>query len=501
MATTKNPSYFSNLKTPAANMAYGTGINVFNAVSKGASSAGKISTPGPTQAELEKQRNEEIVARNLETAPQIDFSMFPDLPQSMREKIMDLVKNKGAERGYMTHMQQNSGDTDFIGKSELTQQIGINEDLIKNHIPNQLKKLQAKFEGFNEDANNDMVSAMMSSEDKAFISDIVSGNIIPDLDENGNMSFNGMTIDELPGVELTNYEAGSAMLQNFTSAYDNGILLTENQQALARTNFKQSLGKFSDNDLLSTGFEDVMSLGSPLLNQADYQDQINALRGNDPTAKIQAKKDLKLAIENAYMDKLNQQAQDGFDFKQSKKNNKTTTKTSTIGGVEGYGSEDGNVEVWNFYSQYDFGYDAVSFDGKGNIDGFDLKEHLGDRPEISDLGIYLASSGYNLTEITPVYVDPNDPDGDEMDKPTAMRNALAQFTPEDKAFYYAQGASDADKLEILRKYLKPVKQYGLSPRKLKSANTKEERNRYTFNVDPNSPRSIQIAINKLSKLN
>jgi len=157
--------------------------------------------------------------------------------------------------------------------------------------------------------------------------------------------------------------------------------------------------------------------------------------------------------------------------------------------------------VWNFYSQYDFGYDAVSFDGKGNIDGFDLKEHLGDRPEISDLGIYLASSGYNLTEIAPVYVDPNDPDGDEMDKPTAMRNALAQFTPEDKAFYYAQGASDADKLEILRKYLKPVKQYGLSPRKLKSANTKEERSRYTFNVDPNNPRTIQEAINKLSKLN
>ena len=101
-------------------------------------------------------------------------------------------------------------------------------------------------------------------------------------------------------------------------------MLSENQQALARTNFKQSLGKFSDNDLLSTGFEDVMSLGAPLLNEADYQDQINALRGNDPAAKIQAKKDLKLAIENAYMDRLNGQAQDGFDFKQSNKNNKTT---------------------------------------------------------------------------------------------------------------------------------------------------------------------------------
>lgn len=326
MATTKNPSYFSNLKTPAANKAYDTGINIFDAVSKG---VGKISTPGPTQKELEKQRNEEIVAKNLESAPQINFSQFPDLPQSMREKMMELVKNKGAERGYLTHMQQNSGDTDFIGKSELTQQIGMNEDLMLNHIPNQLKKLQSKFEGFNEDADNDMVSAMMSSEDKAFISNIVSGNVPMDLDENGNISFNGMTIDELPGVELTNYKAGEAMLKSFTNAYDNGELLSQNKQALARTTFKQSLGQFSDNDLLSTGFEDVMSMGGTLLNKDEYQDQINALRGNDPVAKLQAKKELKLAIENAYMDRLNQQAKDGFDNKQQEEENNPNGNTET----------------------------------------------------------------------------------------------------------------------------------------------------------------------------
>jgi hypothetical protein len=372
MATTKNPSYFSNLKTPAANMAYGTGINVFDAVSKGASSAGKITKSGPTQEELEKQRNEEIVAKNLESAPQINFSQFPDLPQSMREKIMELVKNKGAERGYMTHMQKNSGDTDFIGKSELTQQIGMNEDLIKNHIPNQLKKLQAKFEGFNEDADNDMVSSMMSSEDKALISNIVSGNIIPDLDENGNMSFNGMTIDDLPGVELTNYEAGSAMLQNFTSAYDNGVLLTENKQALARTNFKQSLGKFSDNDLLSTGFEDTMSLGAPLLNPADYQDQINALRGNDPGAKIQAKKDLKLAIENAYMDKLNEQAQAGFDSKQSK-NNPSGPPVDVEGGINTWHAD--TVAGGGTPTYQDWRLEIGKYQGKQGTpweDGFEL---------------------------------------------------------------------------------------------------------------------------------
>ena len=329
MATTKNPSYFSNLKTPAASMAYNAGINVFDAVSKGASSAGKISTPGPTQEELEKQRNEEIVAKNLESAPQIDFSQFPDLPQSMREKMMELVKSKGAERGYMTHMQQNAGDTDFIGKSELTQQIGMNEDLMLNHIPNQLKKLQAKFEGFNEDANNDMVSSMMSSEDKAFISNIVSGNVPMDLDENGNISFNGMSVDDLPTYETTNYKAGEAMLKSFTNAYDNGKLLSQNEQALARTNFKQSLGQFTDNELLSTGFEDVMSMGGTLLNEADYQDQINALRGNDPVAKLQAKKDLKLAIENAYMDRLNGQAKDGFDNKEKEEENNPSGNTET----------------------------------------------------------------------------------------------------------------------------------------------------------------------------
>lgn len=329
MATTKNPSYFSNLKTPAASMAYSGGINVFDAVSKGASSAGKISTPGPTREELEKERNEEIVARNLESAPQINFSQFPDLPQSMREKMMELVKNKGAERGYMTHMQQNSSDTDFIGKSQLTQQIGMNEDLMLNHIPNQLKKLQAKFEGFNEDANNDMVSSMMSSEDKAFISNIVSGNVPMDLDENGNISFNGMSVDDLPTYETTNYKAGEAMLKSFTNAYDNGELLTQNQQSLARTNFKQSLGQFSDNELLSTGFEDVMSMGGTLLNEADYQDQINAMKGNDPVAKLQAKKDLKLAIENAYMEKLNGQAKDGFDNKEKERRENPNGNTET----------------------------------------------------------------------------------------------------------------------------------------------------------------------------
>ena len=495
---TSSPSYFGNLKTADANFSGGANVNVFNATAKGARATGiNLGPKGPTRAELEKKRNEEIVAKNLETSPQINFSQFPDLPQEMRDKMMELVKNKGAERGYMTHMQQNSSDTDFIGKSQLAQQIGMNEDLILNHIPKQLNKLQAKLEGFNDDAYDDNISSMVDPEKKAFISNLVSGKIPMELDENGNITFEGKTIDEIESYTNTNYEMGGAILKSLTSAYDNGVKLSDNELALSKVNFKQSLNKGSTGELLSTAFDDIMGMGTPLLDQGQYASQIAAIRGDDPAAKMQAEKELKLAVEDAYTSKLTEQANAGFDFKQSKKN-KTTTKTSTIGGVEGYGSEDGNINVDNFYTQFDFGYDAITFNSNGSIASFDLKEHLGDKPETSDLGIYLASSGYNLTSAGKMY----SVDGEEMDGETAKAQAISKFTTAEKNKFYNPKSTPQEKANILGKYITPGEnKYLLGPRKLGTANTKEERNRYTFDVDPNNPETLQAAINKLSKLN
>jgi len=318
---TSSPNYFGNLKTPDANFSGGANVNIFNATSKGATSTGiNLGPKPPTREELKKEQNDAIVANNLETAPQINFSQFPDLPTNMREQLMSLVKDKGAERGYLTHLTRNSGDTDFIGKSEIRSKIGANEDLIMNHIPTQLKGLQAKLEGFNDDAYNDNISSMVDPEKKAFISNLVSGKIPMELDENGNMSFDGKTIDEIESYTNTNYEMGGSMLKSLTSAYDNGVKLSDNELALAKVNFKQDLNKGGTGELLSTAFDDIMGLGTPLLDKSQYTDQIAAIRGDDPAAKMQATKELKLAIEDAYTGKLTEQANDGAAFKQSKNN-------------------------------------------------------------------------------------------------------------------------------------------------------------------------------------
>jgi hypothetical protein len=332
---TSSPNYFGNLKTPDANFSGGANVNIFNATSKGATSTGiNLGPKPPTREELKKEQNDAIVANNLETAPQINFSQFPDLPTNMREQLMSLVKDKGAERGYLTHLTKNSGATDFIGKSEIASKIGANEDLIMNHIPGQLKSLQAKLEGFNDDAYNDNISSMVDPEKTTFISNLVSGKIPMELDENGNMSFGGKTIDEIESYTNTNYEMGGAMLKSLTSAYDNGVKLSDNELALAKVNFKQSLNKGGTGDLLSTAFDDVMGMGNSLLDQkgthtkADgtkilMQDLINDIRSGDPAAKMQATKELKLAIEDAYTGQLTEQANSGFANKEKEEKNTT----------------------------------------------------------------------------------------------------------------------------------------------------------------------------------
>ena len=321
---TSSPNYFGNLKTTDANLSGGANVNIFSATAKGAAATGiNLGPKGPTREELKKEQNNAIVANNLETAPQINFSQFPDLPSGMKDKLMSLVKEKGAERGYLTHLTKNSGATDFIGKSEIASQIGANEDLIMNHIPGQLKKLQAKLEGFNDDAYDDNISSMVDPEKKAFISNLVSGKIPMELDENGNMSFDGKTIDEIESYTNTNYEMGGAMLKSLTSAYDNGVKLSDNELALAKVNFKQSLNKGGTGDLMSTAFDDIMGMGTPLLDQGQYASQIAAIRGGDPAAKMQAEKELKLAIEDAYTSKLTEQANAGFVNKENKEENPT----------------------------------------------------------------------------------------------------------------------------------------------------------------------------------
>ena len=122
---------------------------------------------------------------------------------------------------------------------------------------------------------------------------------------------------------------GGQMLKSLTSAYDNGVKLSDNELALAKVNFKQSLNKGGTGDLLSTAFDDIMGMGTPLLDQGQYANQIAAIRGDDPAAKMQAEKELKLAIEDAYTGKLTEQANAGFANKEKDDKKEGGTETSS----------------------------------------------------------------------------------------------------------------------------------------------------------------------------
>jgi hypothetical protein len=511
---TSSPNYFGNLKTSDANLSSGANVNIFNATAKGARATGiNLGPKGPTQAEKEKAQSDAIVAHNLENSPQINWSQFQNIPNSLQQNIMSIVTEKAAERGYLTHLTKRSGATDFIGKSEIASQINSNEDLIMNHIPGQLEKFSAILDGFPEDAYNNNFSVMNDPKDVTFNSNLSAGKGEYSIDENFNILVDGKSVNEIKPLEPINYEMGSQMLKTFTSAYDNGVALSKNELGLASTNFKMALNKNGTGALLSTAFDDTMSMNGTLLNQDDYKNEIAAIRGDDPDAKMQAIEKIKLAVTDAYLEKLTQQANDGVAFKQSK-NNPTITSGSTIAGVPGYGSEDGNIDVMNFYNNFDFGYDAVkkgvnnsmpnraailSGNTTGNFpDEYNLEQHLGNRPEISDLGIYLASNGYNLGIIGRNFIF----EGEEMDGEQAKAQAISKFTTDEKRKYFNPQSTKQEQANILGKYITPGKnKYSLSSRKLGTANTKEERSKYAFDVDPNNPETLQAAINKLSKLN
>ena len=325
---TSSSNYFSNLRTADANFSGGAPVNVFNATAKGARSTGiSLGPKGPTLAEKEKAQSDATVAYNLENSPQIDWSRFENIPNDLQYSIMSMVKDKGAERGYLTHLTKRSGATDFIGKSEIASQISANEDLIIRKIPGQLEKFSAILDGFPEDAYNNNFSVMNNPEDVTFNSNLSAGKGEYSIDENGNILVNGKSVNEIKPLEPINYEMGGQMLKTFTSAYDNGIALSKNELGLASTNFTMALNKGGTGALLSTAFDDVMSMNGTLLNKDDYQNEIAAIRGDDPDAKMQAIEKIKLAVKDAYLERLTQQGIDGEKFKQSKNNPETKTES------------------------------------------------------------------------------------------------------------------------------------------------------------------------------
>ena len=287
------------------------------AVAQGVKSAQAGFKPQPryTQDELDRMRADNVVAANLDASPSIQWSNYENLPQSFKDVFDPIVDENAAKSGYLKHIQQNMGKTDFIGRSKIAGDINGMNDTIVNKIPNQLKYIDDLYGKFDEDADSMLISNMMNPKDKEFISNIMHGKIKPEVDGQGNITFNGVAVKDLPNYEVKDIKTGSMLTKNLTGAYDRGRKLTDSEIALQRVNMTQTLNEGGVSSILSVGFEDVMGFGTPLLDQSQYANEIAALNGDDPQAKMDAKKSITNAITEEYLKKLTEQANAGYNFK------------------------------------------------------------------------------------------------------------------------------------------------------------------------------------------
>ena len=318
MATkSTQPNYFGNLKTSAANFANSSGINTFAAVSQGAAAArkGMPQKPQYTQDELDKMRADNVVAANLDGSPQISWGEYKNLPPEISGLFNEKIASLGSQIGYQKHIQQNMGKTDFQGRSQMANQISNMQGIITSKIPQQLATLNEMYGGFDDDYMDGIMSEMMDPKDQQLISDIQHGKIKPEMDDEGNITFNGMSINDLPQYHNKDLKTGSMLTKNLVGAFDRGRKLTENELALQRVNITNTLNEGGTPSILSVGFEDVMGIGGPLLDKSEYQNQIADLRSGDPMKVREAKQAISSAITEKYLAKLGHQANLGYDAK------------------------------------------------------------------------------------------------------------------------------------------------------------------------------------------
>ena len=143
-------NYFGNLRTPAANLAYSGGVNVFDAVSKGAQAAQRNFPQKPkyTQQELDRMRADNVVAQNLDASPQINWGSYSNIPSDITSGWNQKIQNLGSQIGYEKHLQQNMSKTDFIGRSATANNISNMTGIITTKIPQQLAALNEMYADF-----------------------------------------------------------------------------------------------------------------------------------------------------------------------------------------------------------------------------------------------------------------------------------------------------------------------------------------------------------------
>ena len=321
-------NYFAGVQGQGGVNPYVTHTDPFKAAQLGAKGAPKTQRPQYTKEELDSMRADAYVARSIDGGPQINYEKYDSLPDTIFNGIESWKNSTSAQIGYNMAVQQDMGQTDFIGRAGKAGNINILRNQILTGVPNELKGLNDALAGYNEAADTGLLSSTMDPDLKMFYADLANGNNITDTRvENGNvivnhatmgeMSMNQITKDAQENIVYKNYDTGNIMRKNLSSAYDRGQVLNSTEEALQRSQLNQKLSQQRKGGVVSAAFDDIMGFGTPLLNKSEYQKEFDILTkaNQDPAAVAEAQKTLQDAVVDAYIVKMNNLAQQGSDVK------------------------------------------------------------------------------------------------------------------------------------------------------------------------------------------
>ena len=185
---------------------------------------------------------------------------------------------------------------------------------------NQLKEYQQRGIDWTEDYANSNFSVTSDETDTSALAEIYgkTGTAQMSIDESGSISFGnedmGYTaLSSLPDYQNKAYKSSKVLLSSLTKAYSEGKLLDDNGILLAKNSFTDLMNEEGVDGTMSLAFDNLLDPNNSLLNIDDYENVIAAIKGDDAALALEAEKILTQDLEAAYMGKLKQQHQSGFD--------------------------------------------------------------------------------------------------------------------------------------------------------------------------------------------
>jgi len=185
----------------------------------------------------------------------------------------------------------------------------------------QLSEYQKRGLDWTEDFANGNFSIVSDESETSALAEIFGekGNAQLFIDDIGNIEFGnenmGYTaLNDLPDYQNKAYKSSKTLLGNLTKAYASGKKMDDNDVLLARNDFHEIMREEGVDGTMSLAFDNILDPNNSLLNIDDYENTIAAIRGDDAALALEAEKILTNDVMDAYMDKLEKQHQQGYDY-------------------------------------------------------------------------------------------------------------------------------------------------------------------------------------------